>query len=129
MKEYKYMTNEEFCEYDTIGDREFDYISKELDNKGIKDICEKIQYVKENYSGQEYLFFVLKELDDKILLDYNNIPEGYEFTLSEVDGLLRAFLFSTRYLQNKLPGHMYDYINSKLETFLNSLEKQLRKNK
>ena len=59
----------------------------------------------------------------------SNIPEGYEFTLSEVDGLLRAFLFSTRYLQNKLPGHMYDYINSKLETFLNSLEKQLRKNK
>lgn len=124
-----YMTDEEFCKCSTVGYREFDYISKELDNKGIKDISKRIQYVKKNYGGQEYLFFVLKELDDKILLNYHDVPEKYEFTLEQVDGILRSYLFATEHLQARLPEHMYDYIKSKSGTFFTSLENQLRESK
>lgn len=127
MKEY--MSNEEFVQCKTTGNEEYNYISEELDCKGIKDIYRRIQYVKENYSGQEYLFFVLRELDDKIIFNFHNVPEKYEFTISQVDGLLRSYLFATEYLQAKLPEHMYDYIKSKSETFFSSLEKQLRKSK
>lgn len=124
-----YMTDEEFSKCNTTGDREFNYISEELDSKGIKDIYRRIQYVKENYRGQEYLFFVLKELDDKILLNYHDVPEEYVFTLAQVDGLLRSYLFATEYLQARLPEHMYGYIKSRSGTFLASLEEQLRKSK
>lgn len=127
MKEY--MSNEEFAQCNTTGNKEYNYISEELDCKGIKDINARIQYVKENHSSQEYLFFVLRELDDKIIFNYHDVPEKYEFTIDQVDGLLRSYLFATEYLQAKLPEHFYNYIKSKSGTFFSSLEKQLRKSK
>lgn len=122
----KYMSDEEFSNCSSIDNREIYYISEELRNKGIKDIAKRIEYVKENYGGKEYLYFMLKELDDKMLKNYNKVPEEYLFSKSAIDGLLRSYLFVSKYMQDKLPEHAYNYIKGKSNNFVNELETQLK---
>lgn len=122
----KYMSDEEFRKCNSVDRRKISNIYEELDNKGINDISERIDYVKKNYEGQIYLNFMLEELDNKILMNYHTVPEEYSFSLGAVDGLLRSYLFASEYMQEGLPEHAYDYIKSKSGTFVNELENQLK---
>ncbi len=62
-----------------------------------------IDYVKENYNGIIFLCFMLKELEDKILMNYQVIPEEYLLSKYAIDGILRAFLFASNYMQKGIP--------------------------
>ncbi|WEV13307.1 hypothetical protein PL326_00995 [Clostridium perfringens D] len=61
----KYMSDDEFIKASIINDREIYYIDETLKQKGITDLSRRIDYVKENYNGSIFLWFMLKELDDK----------------------------------------------------------------
>lgn len=124
----KYMSNEEFCNCHTIDRRDFYKIDEELEEKNICDLSSKIEYVKENYDGQRYMYFVLKELDDIILMNYQEVNEEYIFSKDAVDRMLRAFLFATMYMQDGLPEHAYDYIKGKSNRFVNELLNQYKEN-
>lgn len=122
----KYMSDEEFSSSNIISDREIYDINDVLDKKGIINLSKRINYVKENYSGKTYLYFMLKELDDKLLMNYHDVPEEYSLSLGAVDGILRAFLFASEYMQDRLPEHAYNYIKSKSSTFVDELKQQLK---
>ncbi|EHK2347763.1 hypothetical protein LI058_05215 [Clostridium perfringens] len=121
----KYMSDDEFIKASIINDREIYYIDETLKQKGITDLSRRIDYVKENYNGSIFLWFMLKELDDKILMNYQVIPEEYLLSKDAIDGILRAFLFASNYMQKGIPEHAYNYIKSKSSTFVYELEKQL----
>lgn len=122
----KYMSDEEFRSSNIINYREIYDIRDILESKGITNLSERIDYVKENYSGHIFITFMLKELDDKLLMNYHELPEEYSLSLGAVDGILRAFLFASEYMQDRLPEHAYNYIKSKSSTFVYELEQQLK---
>lgn len=122
----KYMSDEEFRSSNIINYREIYDIRDILESKCITNLSERIDYVKENYSGHIFITFMLKELDDKLLMNYHELPEEYSLSLGAVDGILRAFLFASEYMQDRLPEHAYNYIKSKSSTFVYELEQQLK---
>lgn len=124
----KYMSNEEFCNCHTIDHRDLYKIDDELERKNIRDMESKIKYVRENYGGQIYMNFVLRELDDIISMNYHQVNDEYTFSKCAVDGLLRSYLFATQYMQEGLPEHAYDYIKGKANSFINELLEQYKQN-
>lgn len=122
----KYMSDEEFSRSSIIINKEISDINDILDEKGIENLDERIDYVKKNYGGKIYLYFMLQELDDKLLMNYHDVPEEYSLSLGAVDGMLRAFLFTSKYMQDRLPEHAYNYIKSKSSSFIYELEQQLK---
>ena len=122
----KYMSDEEFSRSNIISNKEIHNISDILDEQGIKNLYERIEYVKKNYDGKIYLYYMLKELDEKISMNYNDAPEEYSLSVESIDGILRAFLFASEYMQDRLPEHAYNYIKSKSSTFIYELEQQLK---
>lgn len=124
----KYMSNEEFSSCHTIDYRDFNEINEELERKNIHDLSSKIEYVKENYDGQRYMYFVLRELNDVILTNYHEVNEEYRFSKDAIDRILRAFSFATMYMQDGLPEHAYDYIKSKSSVFFHELLHQYKEN-
>ena len=123
-----YMSNEEFCNCHTINHRDLHEIEKELEIKNISDLLGKINYVKENYDGQMQMHYVLKELNDVILMNYHEVNDEYTFSKSAVDGLLRSYLFATTYMIEGLPEHVYNYIKTKSNTFFRELIEQYERN-
>lgn len=122
----RYMSDKEFSTCSIINDREIYDIRAILESKEITYLNERIDYVKENYSGRIFLSFMLRELDDKILKNYHDVPEKYSLSIGAIDGILRAFLFASEYMQDRLPEHAYNYIKSKSSTFVYELEQQLK---
>lgn len=120
------MSDEEFSRSSIIINKEISDINDILDEKGIENLDERIDYVKKNYGGKIYLYFMLQELDDKLLMNYHDVPEEYSLSLGAVDGMLRAFLFTSKYMQDRLPEHAYNYIKSKSSSFIYELEQQLK---
>ncbi|MCE9654721.1 hypothetical protein LPC13_05455 [Clostridium celatum] len=122
----KYMSDEEFSSSNIISYREISDIRDVLESKGITNLTERIDYVKENYSEKTYVYFMLEELDNKILMNYREAPEECSLSIGAIDGILRAFLFASKYMQDRLPEHAYKYIISKSSTFVYELEEQLK---
>ena len=54
-------------------------------------------------------------------MNYHDVPEEYSLSLGAVDGMLRAFLFTSKYMQDRLPEHAYNYIKSKSISFKYSI--------
>lgn len=114
------MSNEEFQKCFTVSSRDIRIIQDDLEKKNITDLKSKINYVKNNYYGQLFMNYALKELDDVILLKYSKIKDEFVFSEDAIDGILRAFFFATELLQARLPQHSYDYMISKSSTFFMS---------
>ena len=85
------MSNEEFCNCHTIDNRDLYEIEKELESNNISDLLGKIKHVKENYGGQMQMHYILRELNDVILMNYHEVNDEYTFSKSAVDGLLRSY--------------------------------------
>ncbi len=122
------MSNEEFCNCHTIDNRDLYEIEKELESNNISDLLGKMKHVEENYGGQMQLHYILRGLNDVILMNYHEANEEYTFSKSAVDGLLRSYLFATTYMQGGLPEHAYDYIKTKSNTFFRELMEQYERN-
>ncbi|WP_099190826.1 hypothetical protein [Tepidibacter mesophilus] len=122
----KEMTYEEFNDNYTIENRKVYEIKDELDKRGIKDLKSRLNFVEENYDGQYYMYFALKEVDDVILKNYNELNEEFILRKNPIDYLLRAFGFAIKFMPEGLPEHAYDYMKSNSNTFLYNLIDQYR---
>ena len=123
-----YMSHEEFLNCSTVSRKDINEILKDLNSKGITNVSEQIHYVKENYTGQLYMDFMLETLDKIIINNRHTINKNFTFSKSAIDGLLRSYLFAIEYMQEGLPEHVYYYTKTKIDLFVIQLLEEYKKN-
>ena len=121
----KLMVDEEIKRAEMLDYKKMSELEIIMDAEGITDFNERVEYVKKNYSGQTFLMFMLKELQYKFLINYYDGPEEYTLSPAAIDGILKAFLFASRYVPDTLPKQAFNYLKNKSSMFISEIDKQL----
>lgn len=120
------MTRNEFINSFAIDDEKINEINEELDSKDIKELKTRLKYVEDNYDGQCYMYFALKEVNNFMISNYNRLFDVFSLRKDAVNYLLKAFSFGINFMPDKLPEHAYDYMKSNANVLIYNLIDEYR---